>query len=98
MKKKSIKSWLNQLRQYKKNNLNGPLPLPLFGNLVHLMVHGLGGYHKKMANKYGKNFLSFEGLSPVVCISDAEFVKQITTKDVRIFPMRRVSNKNNGHI
>jgi len=78
------------LRQYKKNNLSGPLPLPVVGNLMGLAMYGISGYFTEMTRKYGKNFMYFEGSTPILATADVEFVKQITIKDMKAFPMRRV--------
>ena len=83
--------WINQLRQYKKNNLQGPFPLPISGNYFGIGRSGLNKYYKEAAKKYGKTFLIFFGSKPIVCTSDVEFVKQITVKDFRLFPLRRVN-------
>lgn len=84
-----LKQWINQLLQYKRNNLNGPLPLPLFGNLL-MMRKGLNYCHLDLVDKYGKTFLFSEGLSkPIIYTADPDFIKQVSLTDFRYFVNRK---------
>merc|ERR1712214_197290 len=84
-----LKQWINQLLQYKRNKLNGPLPLPLFGNLL-MLRKGLNYFQMDMVDKYGKTFLFSEGLSkPQIFTADHELIKAISVKDFRYFVNRR---------
>lgn len=84
-----MKNWIHQLRQYKKNNLGGPMPLPLFGNLL-MYRKGLNYCHLDLVNNYGKTFLLSEGLSsPLICTADPDFIKAVAIKDFRYFVNRR---------
>lgn len=74
---------------YGKMNLTGPIPLPLFGNMLSLF--NLNATQIKLVKKYGKTILFFEGTTPVVWTADPELVKIITIRDFKHFTSRRVS-------
>ena len=78
------------LRYFKKLNLKGPTPLPIFGNMFSIMTQDFGSYDDQLLPKYDRVCGYFEGMIPVILISDTKFIKAITIKDSANFVNRRV--------
>ncbi len=75
---------------FKKLNLNGPTPLPLFGNFLSVIFKGIIKNDMHYVNKYGKTFGVFEGTIPKISTADVNLIKCILIKDSHYFVNRQV--------
>lgn len=83
-----VKTYIDHFLCKRKRKLNGPLPLPLFGNLLSY-CGSMREAQIRLTKKYGKHFLFYEGPSPVHYISDPALIKQISIRDFQYFVNRR---------
>jgi cytochrome P450 family 3 subfamily A len=73
---------------FKKMDVPGPTPLPLIGNFLHLIREGFR-MDLKLGKKYGSVYGYYEGVIPVLVISEPEYIKQIAVKNFDYFVDRR---------
>mgnify|MGYP001810828208 CR=1 FL=1 len=85
-----IIKWISMRRYFRKINLDGPAPLPIFGNLLELSSQTFSVFDDQMLQKYNRICGYFEGSTPVILISDVKLIKAITIKDSNCFVNRRV--------
>ena len=78
------------LRHFKKLNIGGPTPLPLFGNVFDIITQDFATYDDAMLPKYNRVCGYFEGTVPVILVSDIKLINAITIKDSANFINRRV--------
>lgn len=71
---------------YLKNlGIQGPRPLPLFGNALSLIRNKPWLIKRKWIEKYGRVYGIYSGATPLLSVADVEVVQQITTKDFDSF-------------
>ncbi|CAG2165508.1 unnamed protein product [Oppiella nova] len=75
---------------WSKQGINGPKPIPIFGNIINTLMTSekdrLLGYQKK----YGKIYGHYMGDIPVLSIADPELIKLILVKDFHVFTGRHI--------
>ena len=84
-------NWIRMRTYYRKYNISGPTPMPLFGNLLTVMNKGFDVYDDEILKKYNRVAGYFEGSTPVILISDPKLIKAIGIKDSAHFINRRVN-------
>ncbi|XP_054160973.1 uncharacterized protein LOC128959051 [Oppia nitens] len=75
---------------WSKRGINGPKPIPIFGNLWELMITRPRIFTElEWYKKYGKIYGYFNHVGPTLTIADPELIKQILVKDFHILPNRQ---------
>ncbi|XP_046646973.1 cytochrome P450 3A24-like [Daphnia pulicaria] len=74
---------------FKSQGINGPKPLPYFGNMWGVWKKNIPKYDKELAAKYGRTFGYFEGTLPNLYTTDINLIKSIFVKDFDHFVNRR---------
>nr|QST15043.1 CYP360A3 protein [Diaphanosoma celebensis] len=74
---------------FSNQGIPGPKPVPFFGNLWGIWRKNFVRHDADLVKEYGKTFGFFEGLTPNLFVSDAEFIKNVLVKDFDHFINRR---------
>ncbi|XP_046646974.1 cytochrome P450 3A24-like [Daphnia pulicaria] len=74
---------------FKSQGINGPKPLPYFGNMWGVWKKNIPKYDKELAAKYGRTFGYFDGTLPNLYTTDINLIKSIFVKDFDHFVNRR---------
>lgn len=78
--------------QYKKltfwssRGIKTPMPLPIVGNGITLVMRAKRHFDIEWRNKYGKVYGYYLGTEPRLVIADAEILRKICIKDFQYFP------------
>nr|QST15048.1 CYP360A8 protein [Diaphanosoma celebensis] len=74
---------------FRDQGINGPQPIPFFGNMWGMWKRNIMEFDLNLFKKYGKVFGFFEGTSPNLFVADAEWIRAVTVKDFDHFVNRR---------
>ncbi|XP_074075223.1 cytochrome P450 2B6-like [Macrotis lagotis] len=78
-------------RRTQKDNLPpGPQPLPLLGNLLHIIRKGVLKSFLEFQDKYGDVFTVYMGTRPAIIICGPEAVKEAVVDNAKVFSGRGV--------
>ncbi|CAF1403809.1 unnamed protein product [Adineta ricciae] len=66
-----------------------PTPIPLFGELFHIIFKGLYQHDMDLVRKYGKLVGIYEGPKYTILLSDPELLRKVLIKDSHVFMNRR---------
>ena len=76
----SFLQWFHKLR-----HIGGPMPIPIFGNMLMKYAFETTKFLKNMSKIYGKSFVFWPGATnPMIVILEPEHVRQVLT-DVHIW-------------
>ncbi|XP_054162169.1 uncharacterized protein LOC128960123 [Oppia nitens] len=76
---------------WSKLGINGPKPVPIFGNLLQLHFTRYKILTEiQWFNKYGKIYGYYGQSGPTLTVAEPELIKQIMVKDFHIFPNKSV--------
>lgn len=70
---------------YKKANINGPTPVPFFGNLLPMLFYSRCQLEEHWREKYGKCYVTFLAHIPKVTFADAEVIRDICISNFNKF-------------
>ena len=70
-------------------HLPGPTPLPLLGNLLPYLLHGIPKTDLALIKKYGKTFRIHIGRDDALVVADVDILRKILVKDFVHFINRR---------
>jgi Cytochrome P450 len=73
-----------------KQGIPGPKPLPLVGTLWGIWRKNFVRHDADLVKKYGKTLGIFEGTTPNLVVSDADFIRAVLVKEFDHFVNRRV--------
>lgn len=71
-----------------KSGLQGPLPVPLLGNMVDMFSQGMQDFFVKGIKEYGRIYGMFMPSGPAVVVADPELLKEVFVKKFSSFPNR----------
>ncbi|XP_054160060.1 cytochrome P450 3A11-like, partial [Oppia nitens] len=81
--------WSRALNYWKSQNISGPKPLPIFGNILSRFLRPMSTVELEWYKKYGQIFGVYTGDKPALSVADPELIKQILVKDFHLFRNRR---------
>lgn len=70
---------------WEKRGVNGPKPLPIFGNIHSRLIYDAYHLQNEWTKLYGKVYGIYEGTKPKLVVSDPEILRQICIKDFDLF-------------
>ncbi|CAF1184514.1 unnamed protein product [Adineta ricciae] len=80
--------WTNNI--FRRLGIPGPTPIPFLGEMFQIMRKGLHNNDVYLTKKYGKIVGVFEGVTPIILISDPEILRNVLIKDSHVFVNRRI--------
>ncbi|KAJ6647417.1 Cytochrome P450 3A14 [Pseudolycoriella hygida] len=80
---------------WKKRGINGPKPLPIFGNLLDILLTPRTDLELNLYKKFGSIYGYYLGNAPVLVVGEPDLIKNILVKDFNVFPQRR--NMDSSH-
>lgn len=74
---------------FRQNQIPGPVPIPLLGEFLNIILKGLYKNDMDLVQKYGNIIGVYEGPNPTILLSDLELLRKVLIKDSQAFVNRR---------
>ncbi|XP_037047696.1 cytochrome P450 3A8-like isoform X2 [Bradysia coprophila] len=81
-------SFSKNYKYWKIRGVNGPIPFPIFGNLLDVLLTPRTILELKYYRKYGNLYGYYEGNKTVLVVGQPELIKTILVKDFHSLPQR----------
>ncbi|CAG2109332.1 unnamed protein product [Medioppia subpectinata] len=78
-----------KLNYWSVRGVNGPKPVPIFGNVLQLFVKPRPLVEKEWIHKYGKIYGYYVQNNPILTIAEPELIKLVLVKNFHLFADRR---------
>ncbi|CAF1093648.1 unnamed protein product [Adineta steineri] len=75
---------------FRRIGIPGPAPIPLLGELFNVMRKGMYKNDVALIKKYGKIVGIYEGITPIILVTDPDILRNVLIKDCHVFVNRRV--------